>query len=285
MLSYDPRLAGADPPCTSRFSDKSVLVFLLPDLEQHALYGAVNHELTILGRENRTLHWATVEVFACPSDAGAGFPRPAWSPNLEEMGGIGAGETLMMTRSSYAACAGSYLVAAFPRPANGCRVPAQLAAQSNGAFGDVTPIRIAGVRDGLSQTIFFTEKSVEMLDRLEVIDPLLPLRFGWYVVGNMGDALMTAFYPPGMPSRVAPAAGPAHAYAASSQHPGGFHALMGDGSVRFQRETTETWPFNPLTGVPVGARLSAGGWWEGVPNPGVWQALATRSGGEAISSE
>lgn len=282
MRSYDPRIAGPNPPCTSRFIDKSVLIFLLPDLEQTALYDAVNHDVTIVGRENRTVHQVSINVFACPSDPAAGAPSDARSDALARMGVADPGEVIQMARASYAACAGSFHVSAFPRPELDCRVPGRVAAQSNGAFGDVGPIRLASIRDGLSHTLFFAEKSVEVLDRLEPIDPELRLRLGWYVTGNFGDTVMTAFYPPQMPSKVALAAGPSHAYAASSNHPGGFHALMGDGSARFVKDSIDSWPHGRLSGEPTGARLADDGSWEGMPPPGVWQAIASRAGGESV---
>ena len=55
---------------------------------------------------------------------------------------------------------------------------------------------------------------------------------------------------------------------------------MGDGSVRFLKETIETWPFDPITGQPLGAKQDPGGWWTNLPRPGVWQTLSTRAAGE-----
>jgi hypothetical protein len=55
--------------------------------------------------------------------------------------------------------------------------------------------------------------------------------------------------------------------------------------VRFINENIDSWAFDPLTGQPLGATQSPGGWWENVPARGVWQALGTRSGGEAIDRQ
>ena len=41
----------------------------------------------------------------------------------------------------------------------------------------------------------------------------------------------------------------------------------------------------PNTGRPSGTILSPGGWWTNLPRAGIWQAPATRSGGEAIGGE
>ena len=51
-------------------------------------------------------------------------------------------------------------------------------------------------------------------------------------------------------------------WTASSLHPGGVNVLMGDGSVRFIKETIDSS--------------------ENEGKSGVWQKLATRNGGEVI---
>jgi prepilin-type processing-associated H-X9-DG protein len=87
-----------------------------------------------------------------------------------------------------------------------------------------------------------------------------------------------------MPFKVAIAAGQAHTRAASSQHPGGLHVLMGDGSVRFIKDSISTWAYDSLTGQPVAATRNSDGAWENLPRAGVWQALATRAGGEVVGA-
>ena len=88
-----------------------------------------------------------------------------------------------------------------------------------------------------------------------------------------------------MPKKVGIGGGVNHAAAASSLHPGGLNAAMGDGSVRFIKETISTWPFDPVSGRPVGATEGPGGHWSNLPSPGVWQHLATRAGGEVTTSD
>jgi prepilin-type processing-associated H-X9-DG protein len=50
----------------------------------------------------------------------------------------------------------------------------------------------------------------------------------------------------------------AWADSASSMHPGGLNVLMGDGSVRFVKDSVQSWPFNPLTGNPAGSSQKFG---------------------------
>jgi len=278
IVTYDPRFAGTNPPCTSPFIDKGLFVMILPQMDQAPLYNAINQSLTILGRENRTVQAVSVGSYACPSDPDSGPPRDGDVNQMVEYGLATAGEQLSMSFTSYSGCFGSYDVDAVPRQDTGCKVPSGLLVQSNGCFGDASPIRIASVVDGLSNTIFVAEKATTLFRRLDNVT--IFERYGWYFTGNWGDTLFTTFYPPNMINRVALVAGSSHTRAAASLHPGGFNTLLGDGSVRFIKDTVQTWPFDPVTGNPVGAARAAGGWWENVPPSGIWQALGTRSGGE-----
>ena len=282
MMTYDPRFAGTNPPCTATIVDKSVHVMILPWLERSVLYNAVNQDLSILGRENRTVHAVAVSAFACPSDPDSGRARAADAGIMARYGLADPGESLSMVYTSYAVVSGSFDVVALPRPDTRCVVPGPLAAQADGAFGDLAPIRSASIRDGMGSTLFAVERDTTDLRNLDVVDPALYNRHGWYATGNLGDTLATTFYPPNMMEKVAIAAGEAHASAPSSLHPGGLNALMGDGSVRFVKHTVETWPYHPLTGAPSGARRDPGGWWTNLPPPGVWQKLASRAGGEVL---
>jgi prepilin-type processing-associated H-X9-DG protein/prepilin-type N-terminal cleavage/methylation domain-containing protein len=282
ILTYDPRFAGSNPPCTSPIIDKGLFVMILPQMEQNSVYNAINQSLTILGHENRTVQSVSVGSYACPSDPDSGPPRDGDITQMVAYGLATPGEQLLMSFTSYSGCFGSYDVDAIPRSATGCKVPSPLLLQANGCFGDASPIRIASVADGMSNTIFVAEKATTSLRRLDNVT--IFQRYGWYFTGNWGDTLFTSFYPPNMINRVAAVAGPTFTRGSSSLHPGGANVLMGDGSVRFIKETVQSWPFDPVTGDPVGASRVAGGWWENLPPAGVWQALATRSGGEALDA-
>ncbi len=177
---------------------------------------------------------------------------------------------------------GSLPVLAQPLPSTGCTVPAPLTSHCNGVFNDLSPIRLASVADGLSNTIFVAEKAVTSLQELNALNPQYSSQHGWWATGNFGDTLVTALYPPNACDRVAGASMTAWTDSASSMHPGGLNVLMGDGSVRFIKDTIQTWPFSVATGNPAGSSQNGQGAWVNLPPTGVWQALSTRAGGEVI---
>jgi prepilin-type N-terminal cleavage/methylation domain-containing protein/prepilin-type processing-associated H-X9-DG protein len=282
IKSYDPRYAGPNPPCTSSIVDKSLEVFALGFMEQTTVYNAINQNLAIIGCENSTIHAIAIPTLACPGDPMSGWPRNLKPGALVQ---YGVPDPAMMVFASYAGMIGSLPVLAQPLPANGCAVPVVLISQSNGVFNDVSPIRLASVTDGLSNTIFMAEKATTNLQELNVLNPSYPSQHGWYITGNWGDTLVTSLYPPNACDRVAGASMTAWTNSASSMHPGGLNALMGDGSVRFIKDSVQSWPFNPATGNPAGASQNARGAWVNLPPPGVWQALSTRAGGEVVPSD
>jgi len=279
--AYDPRYSGANPPCTSTIVDKSLEVFVLPFMEQTALFNAVNQNLAIIGAENSTTHSIAVPGFACPSDPMSGIVRDLISGQLAE---YGVPDPAHMVFTSYAGSIGSLPVLAQPLPTTGCVVPGPLTAQCNGVFNDLSPMRLASVTDGLSNTIFLAEKSTTIIQQLNTVNPDLFAERGWYITGNWGDTLVTTLHPCNAYKRVTLGAMAAWTNSASSLHPGGVNVMMGDGSVRFIKDSIQSWPFDPMTGGPAGASLTSGGWWVNLPPSGVWQALSTRSGGELIDS-
>ncbi len=281
IKAYDPRYAGTNPPCTSTVVDKSLEVFVLPFMEQSSLFNSINQNLAIIAAENSTAHSIVVPTLACPSDPMSGIVR-----NLEpgQLAKYGVPDPGQMVFTSYAGCLGSLPVTAVPLPNNGCVVSAILFGQCNGAFNDLASIRLASVTDGLSNTIFLAEKSTSILQTLAIVNPESFSKHGWYITGNWGDTLITTMFPPNAYRRVVLGASTAWTDSASSLHASGVNVLMGDGSVRFIKETIDSWPSNSATGRPIGASLSPGGWWTHVSEPGVWQALSTRSGNEVLDA-
>jgi prepilin-type N-terminal cleavage/methylation domain-containing protein/prepilin-type processing-associated H-X9-DG protein len=276
---YDPRYAGLNPPCTSKAFDKSYLARLLPFLEESNLFNSINQSTSICAHENWTCFDVSCGVFACPDDPASGRPRPMNTTSLSDLGMAQAGETALAVSTSYIGCFGDVPVAAVPRPITKCQVDPMAISESSGCFNDLSPIRLSGVTDGLSSTILVAERATTTLRNLpnEGFDAS-----GWYFSGNLGDTLFVSMLPPNLFRQSNALVVP---FAASSLHPGGLNVLMGDGSVRFVKESINSWPLDPRSEEPVGAQRTTAGWWQGLPKPGVWQALSTRNGGEVVSSE
>jgi prepilin-type N-terminal cleavage/methylation domain-containing protein/prepilin-type processing-associated H-X9-DG protein len=285
MMTYDRRFAGSSPPCTSVLVEKSLFIHILPQLDQPSLFNSINQNLTIFGYENQTARTVAISSFACPSDSEAGRVRAGYSLALYSYGLASANEPYLVYYSSYTGIYGSFYLNAIPHVDANCQVPPPVLVQVNGSFNDASPIRSSSFSDGLSTTALVTERALSPLKDIADDNGSAYDRFGWLIAGNWGDTFVTAFYPPNMYRKVSPSGDIKQFFAASSMHPGGLNVVMGDGSVRFIKDAISTWPFDPSSGAPQGVTTSQSGAWTNVPTSGVWQALATRNGGELIATD
>jgi prepilin-type processing-associated H-X9-DG protein len=266
------------------FPDRSFLIAILPHVDQGPLYDSINADLTIYGHANRTVHSANVAIYACPDDAMSGRPRLGYNAgraaleNLQEYGDL-----VPMVSTSYAGVHGlSHHSHPYPEPEHGCRPDPEDIPRADGCITSslVAPITFGSVRDGLSLTLMASERAIATQvepDRLEGLPPSNHLQNGWWFAGTMFDTLIATHYPPNAyKSMRTPQA---FTMAASSLHRGGVNGLMADGSVRFIKETIQSWPLDEL-GIPPGADGSYIR-----PAPGIWQALGTRNGGEVVGAD
>ena len=159
--------------------------------------------------------------------------------------------------------------------------------------GSIGPVRLADITDGTSTTIAFGEHAHGRLEphRQATATPTS-------ISGTSGARPPTAtrssrpstrsipggrWTTRGVPGDASPDAS-AYVLAASSFHPGGANFAFVDGSVRFLKDTIDSWSYDPQTGLPTNVTLNGQGIF--VPGPGslkVYQALSTRNGGEVIS--
>jgi len=267
VAATDPRLNFPGRPCPGVFNDRSFLVAILPQLEQGSLYNSINHDVAIYAPENATARSFSVGAYACPSDGGAGRPRPAQT-NTELAAWVNGRDAVA---TSYVGSFGSLVVRTLPDPdGSSCTVDSRLPAQANGAITGVSPVRMSSILDGLSTTMALSERSMTLV---KAEDEQAYRMFGDWYSGALGDSLFSASFPPNPSHRVL------RAGAATSLHSGGVNIGLCDGSARFVKDTIETWSLDGQF-RPLGSTQAPGGPWANVPRPGVWQALATRDGGE-----
>ena len=150
----------------------------------------------------------------------------------------------------------------------GCVIPMSEIPKVYGCITGLSNVSLASVTDGLSQTMVASEKSASTIVRKSrKWNPLDRTTTGIWVSGSLRETVFRAADPPNAfrrgeeIDRLYP-----YITTASSEHPGGVNVLMGDGSVRFVKETVDSWNGSAPQSY------------------GVWQKLATRNGGESIDA-
>ena len=282
VYSGDPRIRGPEQNCpVPMVIDRSYLVSILPQLEQSALYNAINQSLAIIMPEHSTIHSSFFTTLACPSDSLTFGPVPGDSTTFPSNipGGLRP-----LARTSYAGNHGTTTVQIYPEPEFGCQNPPPLLPFADGTITDIGPIQFSSVTDGLSQTMLVMEHG---LTRLQPFDAARPgdgliSQTNWWFLGGLSFTTVSTLFPPNHVRSVTVPAGDSWlaqfepiAYSASSLHPGGLNVLMGDGSVRFIKDTIKTAPYQEdqlIFGISKPPM-----------NGDIWRALSTRAGNEAIS--
>jgi prepilin-type N-terminal cleavage/methylation domain-containing protein/prepilin-type processing-associated H-X9-DG protein len=288
--------------CTINNRTFSMFDLILPQLEQQNVYnsanfnfpagGATENGLPHGGATNHTAFVTRIPSYVCPSDS-IQTPYPY---------GTGAGQSLNgYNQTSYGGSFGTFDIFHWfcgcpPGPPYGGSCPSanDVEAKSDGAFMKDYLVRLQNITDGMSNTIFVGEASRYKQDPDSVMN--FYSRVGYW--GSALDAVTGR--PTGLFSTVPRINAPMVSEAAyptatagiafgdvnswlwisgpdfrqlgqfgfRSQHPGGANFAMGDGSVRFLKETIDM-------GSPIFANQ----------NIGVYRKLSTIAGGEIISSD
>jgi prepilin-type processing-associated H-X9-DG protein len=153
----------------------------------------------------------------------------------------------------------------------------------NGIYRFQTATRIAQLTDGTSNTILYSEKANGQFTGTD------SRCWNWWGDGVSADTLFSTLYPMNAFRKVPKIS---EEYdnswidSASSFHPGGANFAFVDGSVRFLKDSINSWPFNPATGFPNGVNDNQSVF-SLTPRTqlGVYQALSTVGGGEVISAD
>lgn len=280
-----PSLYSSSAPCAGYLPDRGFPAAILPYVDHSPLYNSINQVQSIFLYENTTTSSIVVNTYICPDDVDAAAARPGYSIVSLVFGRIGPPAPRPLASTSYAGVRGDGFGSWEP---NGdCTIPPWANAISNGTITEVAPIRLASITDGASSTLLVVERSITAFRPMDFpTDQAVPeVTFynmaGWWFSGFGYDSLASTTFPPNVYRKLTPLRTNSDAWRSgpSSLHPGGLNVAMADGSVRFVKETINSWTINPVNGVPVGP---AGG---NNPRPGVWQAIGTRGGGEVVSAE
>jgi prepilin-type N-terminal cleavage/methylation domain-containing protein/prepilin-type processing-associated H-X9-DG protein len=276
------------------------LARLLNYSEQQGVYNAINFVDTPYGAINSTAESVGIAMLWCPSDATIAGLR------FYEVSAGWDGTTVPITYSDYAGMLGTYC------PSDG-RTPntAELMLE-NGAFPDVgaplwanpkgsgntrSPVKIAGITDGTSNTIAWAEICHGKYEQMNCSAGGCCdwEGSGWWADADYDDSTITSFYPPNIPinsvyytvgawqnpdgcdngNNIPP-------MTSMSYHPGGVNAAFADGSVHFIKSSINSWNWMGITRASNGTANCV------IPlgiTPGVWQALSTIAGGEVLSSD
>ena len=277
---------------------------LAPFIEQSNIFSSYNTSLGPFCDQNFTVCGVGISSLWCPSDGSVNGYRYTFQVGYITPLGNGA---MPMTYSNYATSMG-YWTGFIP----GSNVSARLA-QFNGVTyavgyppdyptpslaGQGAPVtRISSITDGTSNTIMFGERAHGLFSKTDGgtnTDNSSFNGWNWWTSGNYGDTEFTEFYPINPQKKINLAAFPTGTYdqagpfplAASSFHPGGANFAFCDGSVRFLKESIDSWTINPAAGgLPQGVTYQPPFYY---PSPGavrVYQALSTINGGEVISAD
>ena len=241
------------------------LMLLLPFAEQTPLSNAANINLPTWVASNGTVAAVTLNVYLCPSannpsttcrmvDANRN-PLPVANPSFARANyhyNLGWNDTSITPPNTN-----------YNDPVRGC----------NGPIYRNSGITVAGVLDGLSNTVFAGEKTPYLADAswVGIIPGYRHFAYNAFASAGTGGLGVNYDYPGAIlashsgpslyedPTVIHPPNSPlGHTDEFYALHPGGANVLFGDGSVRFIKQSI---------------------------NLRTWQALSSRGGGEVISAD
>jgi prepilin-type N-terminal cleavage/methylation domain-containing protein/prepilin-type processing-associated H-X9-DG protein len=269
----------------------SPFVRMLPYFEQQTIYNLVNFNYNWRHPANITIAGVGLSVLWCPSDPDAAVATPIYTLDTGHYFDVPPGNWQQQF-TSYGGNAGTWnLTVKTSNPTYAARLASQ--------FGTIfcqSSVPISDVTDGTSNTFQFGEHSHTVLQRTlrppfskTDISSQAPGIHDWNSGQPMSTQVQTFRLPnPQSSPMLAGVPGNATASDPSSLHPGGVNFAFVDGSVRFIKNTIQSWPLDPNTTVALGAidNASTGSAWTyGTAVPRVYQALSTRAGGEVISAD
>ncbi|MFO0959276.1 MAG: DUF1559 domain-containing protein [Isosphaeraceae bacterium] len=261
-----------DPASGARTWGQGIFTRLSPYLEQAALYNTINFDFPPIAPANITASATGLAVLWCPSDQSVGLNQRVTSTiPYANPGGW------MQGYSSYGGSMGTWNLEVHPSDPT---YAARHAALNGVIFGD-SAIPLRAITDGTSNTLAFGEHAHGALPSNGPASGRS--QYHWWNSAHSYDTLITTFYPINAPKQMALGWND-QATNLASGHPGGANAIFVDGSARFLKESIDSWPITPSTGMPAGVSYDpARRIYVVAPGKGlgILQKLSTRAGGEA----
>jgi prepilin-type N-terminal cleavage/methylation domain-containing protein/prepilin-type processing-associated H-X9-DG protein len=294
------------------FIGSSVFTRLLPYIEQGTLANAYNYAYINWTAPNNTVCWSGLSVLWCPSDGSiVGLKNlvPGWGWDCSNQ---------YLVYTSYCGNVGTFDRIAFRAQVVSGSYYQTMLAQANGVFyyigyptypvqptvfgaSSIRPTSIASITDGTSNTFAFGERAHGKLSNQADADGTIDFVYNgaWVDGADEGSLFTTMYYmnPFGKMNSDAGSQpgsynfdqnGDQFSIAASSYHPAGANFCFCDGSVKFIKDTIQSWRLDPNNfWQPVNVTFSYATdvFTVGPPGMGVYQALSTRAGNEVVSAD
>jgi len=269
----------------------SSFVRILPYTEQSQIYNSVNMMMTYANQENWTIAGVQISSLVCPSDINNG-PQTINTANGygSNYDGVTATGTALQYFCSYGANQGTF----WSNYYIGAKGGTQVQSQQNGSIVIDQAVTLASITDGTSNTFVYGEKAHGYFAQF---DNYSNDTQAWQT-GLYFDTMFTTTYPPNLPTNAVGGLTPTgfkyyFATDATSYHAGGLNFAFVDGSVRFIKNSIQSWTFRTgavdsyTDSIPDGTTFNASTiiWGGTTYQFGVYQSLSTRNGGEVISSD
>ncbi|QDV38640.1 DUF1559 domain-containing protein [Tautonia plasticadhaerens] len=269
--------------------------------EQGNLYNTLNTSVMIYLAENSTTNGIGIATLWCPSDSASEFQL---APGVYDEGSDNTGWDGALIPMRYSSYAGNSGVLYYHAPRLGGnpglygrntgifqhagRPPGRSSSEPTGKV-----IRLADIRDGTSNTIVMGDVNYgKLADGLTALGES-PYGSKWWTSGLIGDTTYAAIFPPNFFRTMAdaltldpyfPENQPQSNFGATANsfHPGGANFAFCDGSVRFVKDTINSWNPFLIDYIDRGVAYNNDG---PLPPHGVYQALHTRASGEVVSAD
>ncbi len=273
----------------------------MSEMEQRQVFNATNFSVMFYSGANLTIQRTAVSSLWCPSDATVSTVRSLSAGSL-------GGPPDFMAYTSYGGNGGLWTNNTYSLGAVGPGMPAlshpaygAVKANEKGIFSCHSNVSLAEITDGTSNTMMFGEHAHAKLCTSCPDGSNAQNDWHWWTSGNWGDTLLTTMFPLNPERKLGNITAPnqpggnVYIISFSSMHPGGANFCFADGSVKFIKDSIDSWPINQSTALPVGVTASAYGgynpYWSTIysiqlgAKVGVYQALSTKSNNEVISAD